>query len=124
MKYSKKINNKDFMELYNLYNFYKVNEGENSDIVYGIEKTLKALKIYDDILFYNFLQSQPYTVDKEFLIEIKESIEKIYKKYDHDMLLSGEYIELLTYEDTIEEDVKKKLIDKITYVLEDNNIYI
>ena len=45
MKYSKKINNKDFMELYNMYNFYKVNEGADSDIVYGIVKTLKALKI-------------------------------------------------------------------------------
>ena len=124
MKYSKKINNKDFMELYNLYNFYKVNEGENSDIVYGIVKTLKALKIYDDILFYNFLQSQPYTVNKEFLTEIKESIEKIYKKYDHDMLLNGEYIQELKYNDTIEENIKKQLIDKIIYVLEDNNIYI
>ena len=124
MKYSKKINNKDFMELYNMYNFYKVNEGADSDIVYGIVRTLKILKVYDDILFYNFLQSQPYTVDKEFLTEIKESIEKIYKKYDHDMLLSGEYIQELKYNNTIEEDVKKKLIDKIMYILEDNNIKI
>ena len=30
------INNKDFMELYHMYNFYKVNEEENQDIVYGI----------------------------------------------------------------------------------------
>lgn len=124
MKYSKKINNKDFLELYNMYNFYKVNEGENSDVVYGIVRTLKVLKVYDDILFYNFLQSQPYTVDKIFLEEIKESIEKIYKKYSHDMLLSGEYIELLKYEDTIKEDTKKRLIDKILYVLEDNNIEV
>ena len=124
MKYSKKINNKDFMELYNMYNFYKVNEGADSDIVYGIVRTLKVLKVYDDILFYNFLQSQPYTVDKEFLTEIKEAIEKIYKKYDHDMLLNGEYIQELKYNDTIEENIKKQLIDKIIYVLEDNNIYI
>ena len=124
MKYSKKINNKDFMELYNMYNFYKVNEGADSDIVYGIVKTLKALKIYDDILFYNFLQSQPYTVDKEFLTEIKEGIEKIYKKYNHDMLLNGEYIQELKYNDTIEENIKKQLIDKMIYILEDNNIEI
>ena len=124
MKYSKKINNKDFMELYNMYNFYKVNEGADSDIVYGIVRTLKVLKVYDDILFYNFLQSQPYTVDKEFLTEIKEAIEKIYKKYNHDMLLNGEYIQELKYNDTIEENIKKQLIDKIMYVLEDNNIEI
>ena len=124
MKYSKKINNKDFMELYNMYNFYKVNEGADSDIVYGIVRTLKVLKVYDDILFYDFLQSQPYTVDKEFLTEIKESIEKIYKKYDHDMLLSGEYIQELKYNNNIEENIKKQLIDKIIYVLQDNNIEI
>lgn len=79
MRYSKKISNKDFIELYNMYNFYKVNEGENSDVVYGIVRTLKVLKVYDDILFYNFYQSQPYTVDKIYLTDIKESIEKIYK---------------------------------------------
>ena len=124
MKYSKKINNKDFMELYNMYNFYKVNEGADSDIVYGIERTLKVLKVYDDILFYDFLQSQPYTVDKIHLEDIKQGIEKIYKSYSHDMLLSGEYIELLKYDDNIEEDIKKRLIDKILYVLEDNNIEI
>ena len=124
MKYSKKINNKDFMELYNMYNFYKVNEGADSDIVYGIVRTLKVLKVYDDILFYDFLQSQPYTVDKEFLTEIKEAIEKIYKKYDHDMLLSGEYIQELKYNNAIEENIKKQLIDKMIYILEDNNIKI
>lgn len=124
MKYSKKINNNDFMELYNMYNFYKVNEGENSDVVYGIVRTLKVLKVYDDILFYNFYQSQPYTVDKIYLTDIKESIEKIYKKYNHDMLLDGEYIEQLKYEDTIEENLKKCLIEKIIYVLQDNNIEV
>ena len=80
MKYSKKVNNKDFMELYNMYNFYKVNEGEDSDVVYGIVRTLKVLKIYDDILFYDFLQSQPYTVDKIHLEDIKQGIEKIYNR--------------------------------------------
>ena len=124
MKHSKKINNKDFMELYHMYNFYKVNEEENQDIVYGIERTLKVLKVYDDILFYHFLQAQSYTVDKIYLTDIKEAIEKIYKKYNHDMLLNGDYIELLKYEDTIEENIKKQLIDKIIYVLEDNNICI
>ena len=124
MKYSKKINNKDFMELYNMYNFYKVNEGEDSDVVYGIVRTLKVLKIYDDILFYDFLRSQPYTVDKIHLEDIKQGIEKIYKSYSHDMLLSGEYIELLKYDDNIEEDIRKRLIDKILYVLEDNNIEV
>ena len=124
MKYSKKINNKDFMELYNMYNFYKVNEGADSDIVYGIVRTLKVLKVYDDILFYDFLQSQPYTVDKIYLEDIKQGIEKIYKSYSHDMLLSGEYIELLKYDDNIEEDIRKRLIDKILYVLEDNNIEV
>ena len=98
MKYSKKINNKDFMELYNMYNFYKVNEGAESDVVYGIVRTLKVLKVYDDILFYDFLQSQPYTVDKIHLEDIKQGIEKIYKNYSHDMLLSAEYIELLKYD--------------------------
>ena len=78
MKYSKKINNKDFMELYNMYNFYKINEGADSDIVYGIVRTLKVLKVYDDILFYDFLQSQPYIVDKIHLEDIKQGIEKIY----------------------------------------------
>lgn len=124
MRYSKKISNKDFIELYNMYNFYKVNEGENSDVVYGIVRTLKVLKVYDDILFYNFYQSQPYTVDKIYLTDIKESIEKIYKKYNHDMLLDGEYIEQLKYEDTIEENLKKCLIEKIIYVLQDNNIEV
>ena len=124
MKYSKKMNNKDFMELYHLYNFYKVNEGENSDVVYGIERTLKCLKVYDDILFYHFLQAQPYELDKIYLIDIKEGIEKIYKKYTHDMLLNGEYIEALKYENTIGENIKKSLIEKIIYVLEDNNIEI
>lgn len=124
MRYSKKINNKDFMELYNLYNFYKVNEDEDSDVVYGIERTLKCLKIYDDILFHKFLQAQPYTLDKIYLEEIKEAIEKIYKNYNHDMLLSGEYIELLKYEDTIEENIKDCLIEKIMYILQDNNIEI
>lgn len=124
MRYSKKLSNKDFMELYNMYNFYKVNEGENSDVVYGIERTLKVLKVYDDILFYHFLQAQPYTVDKIYLTDIKEAIEKIYKKYSHDMLLSGEYIEQLKYEDTIEENLKKCLIEKIIYVLQDNDIEI
>ena len=124
MKYSKKINNKDFMELYNMYNFYKVNEGEDSDVVYGIVRTLKVLKIYDDILFYDFLRSQPYTADKIHLEDIKQGIEKIYKSYSHDMLLSGEYIELLKYDDNIEEDIRKRLIDKILYVLEDNNIEV
>ena len=124
MKYSKKINNKDFIELYNMYNFYKVNEGADSDIVYGIVRTLKVLKVYDDILFYDFLQSQPYTVDKIHLEDIKQGIEKIYKSYSHDMLLSGEYIELLKYDDNIEEDIRKRLIDKILYVLEDNNIEV
>ena len=124
MKYSKKINNKDFMELYNMYNFYKINEGADSDIVYGIVRTLKVLKVYDDILFYDFLQSQPYTVDKIYLEDIKQGIEKIYKSYSHDMLLSGEYIELLKYDDNIEEDIRKRLIDKILYVLEDNNIEV
>ena len=124
MKYSKKINNKDFMELYNMYNFYKINEGADSDIVYGIVRTLKVLKVYDDILFYDFLQSQPYTVDKIHLEDIKQGIEKIYKSYNHDMLLSGEYIELLKYDDNIKEDIRKRLIDKILYVLEDNNIEV
>ena len=124
MKYSKKINNKDFIELYNMYNFYKINEGADSDIVYGIVRTLKVLKVYDDILFYDFLQSQPYTVDKIHLEDIKQGIEKIYKNYSHDMLLSGEYIELLKYDDNIEEDIRKRLIDKILYVLEDNNIEV
>ena len=124
MKHSKKINNKDFMELYHMYNFYKVNEEENQDIVYGIERTLKVLKVYDDILFYHFLQAQPYTVDKIHLEDIKQGIEKIYKSYSHDMLLSGEYVDILKYDDSIEENIKKQLIDKIIYVLEDNNIYI
>ena len=124
MKYSKKVNNKDFMELYNMYNFYKVNEGEDSDVVYGIVRTLKVLKVYDDILFYDFLRSQPYTADKIHLEDIKQGIEKIYKSYSHDMLLSGEYIELLKYDDNIEEDIRKRLIDKILYVLEDNNIEV
>ena len=124
MKYSKKVNNKDFMELYNMYNFYKVNEGEDSDVVYGIVRTLKVLKIYDDILFYDFLRSQPYTADKIHLEDIKQGIEKIYKSYSHDMLLSGEYIELLKYDDNIEEDIRKRLIDKILYVLEDNNVEV
>lgn len=122
MKYSKKINNKDFMELYHLYNFYKTNEGEDSDVVYGIERTLKCLKIYDDILFYKFLQAQPYTIDKIYLEEIKEAIEKIYKNYHHDMLLSGEYVDVLKYDDTIEENTKNSLIEKIIYILQDNNI--
>ena len=124
MKYSKKVNNKDFMALYNMYNFYKVNEGEDSDVVYGIVRTLKVLKVYDDILFYDFLRSQPYTADKIHLEDIKQGIEKIYKSYSHDMLLSGEYVDMLKYDDSIEEDIKKQLIDKITYVLEDNNIEI
>ena len=124
MKYSKKINNKDFMELYNMYNFYKVNEEENQDIVYGIERTLKVLKIYDDILFYDFLRSQPYTVDKIHLEDIKQGIEKIYKSYSHDMLLSGEYVDMLKYDDSIEENIRESLIKKIIYVLEDNNICI
>ena len=124
MKYSKKISNKDFMDLYRLYNFYKVNEGENSDVVYGIERTLKCLKIYDDILFYDFLQAQPYTIDKIYLEEIKKAIEKIYKNYHHDMLLNGEYIEALKYLDTIGENMKECLIEKIIYILQDNNIEI
>ena len=124
MRYSKKISNNDFMDLYHLYNFYKVNEGENSDVVYGIERTLKCLKIYDDILFYNFLQAQPYAIDKIYLKEIKEAIEKIYKNYHHDMLLSGEYLQALKYEDTIEENIKNSLIEKIIYILQDNNMEI
>ena len=112
MKYSKKINNKDFMELYNMYNFYKVNEGADSDIVYGIVRTLKVLKVYDDILFYDFLQSQPYTVDKIHLEDIKQGIEKIYKSYSHDMLLSGEYVDMLKYDDSIEENIRESLIKK------------
>ena len=124
MKYSKKINNKDFMELYNMYNFYKVNEGTESDVVYGIVRTLKVLKIYDDILFYDFLRSQPYTVDKIRLEDIKQGIERIYKSYSHDMLLSGEYVDMLKYDDSIEENIRESLIKKIIYVLEDNNICI
>ena len=124
MKYSKKINNKDFMELYNMYNFYKINEGADSDIVYGIVRTLKVLKVYDDILFYDFLRSQPYTADKIHLEDIKQGIEKIYKSYSHDMLLSGEYVDMLKYDDSIEENIRESLIKKIIYVLEDNNICI
>ena len=122
----------------NLYlNFKTVNRdknpsfGGNQGNLWNVPGNRRYTLLQKDVLDDNgtesievYSMSQPYTVDKIHLEDIKQGIEKIYKSYSHDMLLSGEYIELLKYDDNIEEDIRKRLIDKILYVLEDNNIEV